>query len=130
MTKMAKKCPFGGGGGAVWVPRMSMEGSICIVANLDDEETPLITSVRVCFASGPNDLFGGLKYRKTSLQTSLFAYLFTFHQLVLCLIAMHGLSWARLWRQIIMKGITCNFKFNALIHALLAPPARMVHAIG
>ena len=28
--------------GAVWVPKMSMQGSICIETNLD-EQTPLIT---------------------------------------------------------------------------------------
>ena len=38
LSKMAKNTLFG----AVWVPRMSMQGSICIATNLGDKQTPLI----------------------------------------------------------------------------------------
>ena len=39
VSKMRKKYPFW----AVWVPRMSMEGAICIGIALDDEPKPSIT---------------------------------------------------------------------------------------
>ena len=38
-VKIGERMPFGG---ALWVPRMSTEGFICIRTTLADAETPLI----------------------------------------------------------------------------------------
>ena len=73
------------------VPRLSMEGAICIAISLDDEQIPLITVRCVLHPiSGVKDLFLDPKYRKIlkTLKSTLFAYLFTFHLPAQCFIAM------------------------------------------
>ena len=68
----------------VWVPRMSMEGAICIGTNPDDEQTPLITIGWVLHPiSGLNDLFLGPKYGKVLVEKAP-----SLHILVMCLTTM------------------------------------------
>ena len=66
-----------------------MKGSICIGTNLNDKQTPFIIVLCVMYPiRGLNDLLLGPKYRKISLKSTLFAYLFKSHLLVPCFIAM------------------------------------------
>ena len=53
----------------VWVPRMCMEGGICIETNLDCKQTPLITAYSVLHPSTVlNELFLGPKHHKIRIE--------------------------------------------------------------
>ena len=62
---------------------------MCIGTNLNDKQTPFIIVQCVMYPiRGFNDLFLGPKYRKISLKSTLFAYIFNSYLLVPCFIAM------------------------------------------
>ena len=76
---------------------MCMEGSICIGKDPDDGQTPLIAVKYVLhLVNGLNDLFLGPKYRKISLENTLFAFFFQVPPS--CVeFGSHGLRCAPLW---------------------------------
>ena len=88
--KICQKMPKNDLWGAIWVPKMSKEGSICDGTNVDDEETPLIALHCILHPfRGPNDLFLGPKYHKISLDKHpFFCIIFKFHLPTLHLNAM------------------------------------------
>ena len=92
--------------GAIWVPRMSMEGSICIGINLNDKQTLFIMVQCVLYPiTGRSDLFLGPKHRKIGLEKHPFRIPFQVAPLRV-VFYWHGLHWAPWWRLITRNGIT------------------------
>ena len=114
---------------SVWVPKMCMEGAICIGTNLDDKQTPLIIAEwglhPIC---GLNDHFLDPNYRKISLEK---------HQVFICSIiwCCVWLPWIALGTLVVIhdyegdqfQGVPTQ---STLFDVLLAPAACTTHVLG